>query len=783
MKRLTALLLCICMVFSLFSCAAEPEPTIAPTEPPTEAPTEPPVSDLYLQAYNLSAASEKLMMEITSSQTTVIGGAELKQTCDQTLFYTGFGTEDMAYRSTEAITYGDVLTYTYDETYISGMLYVCLDYTDRFSGTVTVDEAAQRYLNPLMLDASLYGSITQSEDGTFHFESPTSAESWAMPEGAEMLEARGEATIGSDGKLQNLGYTIRYAYGPAEVTLEVDAVVTFGPTTINVPTEASKYLLVQDVDAVYLSNNAAGMLFTSPSVTTSTIESVMSQAAAVMRNQSNTINLHMADTGLSAKVDTSIYLMDYNTGKPQQMEQEQTYLDGAYTIVVDDGAPETVPGVTASDVGNMCVQLMGANIIRYDFWRDAEIIDLGSTWLIELVLNDDFADAMEGAICSSFWNDSRFLKNLASNYNLAASTGYIGIDKYSGLPTSAGFYYEAAHTIEGQPYTLSMQSDQSIDAASMESSYNITEELLPEEEPEAKATPLFYHVTGADGQEMWLMGTIHVGDERTGFLPQQVYDAFAASDALALEFDSEAFEEAAEEDDKLQEEVSAAYYYDDGTQVRDHVDPETYEAAVRYLKAAGGYNMNAPYLKPSMWSNTIENFYLRQGYSLTGSQGMEERLTKLAHEQDKPIYDVESGLFQVKMLTGWSEELHALLLADALSGNAEEYFTDVQELYELWCAGDEAALRKELSDEVDLRELTEEEKAEYEEIKHLMEEYNKAMSYDRNDGMLQKAIEYLESGETVFYAVGLAHLLNNVNGLVDALRDAGYTVELVAYAD
>ena len=41
---------------------------------------------------------------------------------------------------------------------------------------------------------------------------------------------------------------------------------------------------------------------------------------------------------------------------------------------------------------------------------------------------------------------------------------------------------------------------------------------------------------------------------------------------------------------------------------------------------------------------------------------------------------------------------------------------------------------------------------------------------------------YLESGKKGVYAVGLAHLLNNVNGLVDALRDAGYTVELVSYA-
>ena len=44
------------------------------------------------------------------------------------------------------------------------------------------------------------------------------------------------------------------------------------------------------------------------------------------------------------------------------------------------------------------------------------------------------------------------------------------------------------------------------------------------------------------------------------------------------------------------------------------------------------------------------------------------------------------------------------------------------------------------------------------------------------------AIEYLESGDVVFYAVGLAHLLDSENGLVDTLREAGYTVELVNYA-
>ena len=104
-------------------------------------------------------------------------------------------------------------------------------------------------------------------------------------------------------------------------------------------------------------------------------------------------------------------------------------------------------------------------------------------------------------------------------------------------------------------------------------------------------------------------------------------------------------------------------------------------------------------------------------------------------------------------------------------------------MYDLWCSGDEIAVREYLNQEPDLSGLTEEELAEYEAAKPLMEEYDKAMLTDRNKGMLDVAIEYLESGDVVFYAVGLAHLLEGDNGLVDTLRQAGYTVELVTYAN
>ncbi|MBQ2444983.1 MAG: TraB/GumN family protein, partial [Oscillospiraceae bacterium] len=46
----------------------------------------------------------------------------------------------------------------------------------------------------------------------------------------------------------------------------------------------------------------------------------------------------------------------------------------------------------------------------------------------------------------------------------------------------------------------------------------------------------------------------------------------------------------------------------------------------------------------------------------------------------------------------------------------------------------------------------------------MAEEYWSALSTNRDKGMVETAKDYLNSGKTVFYAVGLAHLLAE-NGL------------------
>ena len=46
--------------------------------------------------------------------------------------------------------------------------------------------------------------------------------------------------------------------------------------------------------------------------------------------------------------------------------------------------------------------------------------------------------------------------------------------------------------------------------------------------------------------------------------------------------------------------------------------------------------------------------------------------------------------------------------------------------------------------------------------------------------MRDRALEFMASGQTVFFAVGAAHMANAV-GLVQLLQDAGCTVEPFVY--
>lgn len=792
-RRIVSWVIYLCMLLSFAGCTSQPDPTEPPqttaapiietTVPPV---TEPPADELYSAARAEVENAANLVLTVTMSRKRSVGGETYSEAATQTISMQNLGQDNLRVSVQDSTTV-DGYVLSSQEYYEAGQVWMLFENLP-FTSEMDAESYLDRFLPALLPDASLYGSVTaEATAGGYNltFSEPTAAESWLTGEQAELHSAQGTAVLDSEGHLVRTGYIASYTFGSTRYDVDYSVAVSI-PETLELsntlPASGEEYVTLSFIDAPLVLSQATYDIMASTNLTCTTVDTMVTQAGGAVFSQQEYLDLYGTGADTMTNYKLSINLQDY-TGVVDEYELVENTQKKILKITENDGNPASRL-LSEAQVNNLRTDYV--NTILDFVWEPADLTgatieDLGSVYLLELTGNDALGEVYEGAACKSFWTDENFLRNLASDYRTDTLSAYLSIDKYSGLPVAFGFTYEGIHTIQGGEYLLSDQWDQTFFLGSNTAYEAITEEPLPDSEPAEKATPLFYHVTGENGQEMWLIGTIHVGDDRTGYLPQEIYDALLASDALAVEFDMDAFDEALENDDNLLSQVQSAYFYADGSMTKEHLDEEIYERGVKMLKATGNYFMNAEYLKPYLWSQSIDNFMLRQGYALTSDKGVDNRLLDIARDNEIKILDVESGLFQIQMMTGYSAELQELLLEESLYTDSAAYCESVGDLYEKWCAGDEAVLREELSDEVDTSEFTEEELQEYEAQKHLIEEYNKAMSYDRNDGMLKKAIEYLESGEVIFYAVGLAHLLNDVNGLVDTLRDAGYTVELVSY--
>ncbi len=773
-KRIFSLLLAVLLPLSLMACGAAPQQTnpveTEATTAPTTLPTEPEVDAgaLYQEARKPFDEAAQLQLEIETEKRVTVGLETYTQKSRQTVQYRNLGTEEVQVLMKETLTQGESED-RFEECYADGMVYLTVVDSFYFKGEAEWEEYLARFAPAVLLDEGLYESIIL-EENTVLFADPTGPEDWAVPAGAEFVTASGRAELSQSGKLEATGYEVTYRLGSTLVTMTVRVAPSVPDSlSIAVPETDSRYVEVEDVEAIRLYDIALMHLFDSESVATVSTETIVSQAAACILSQQAQVSFHGTGADHVAQVTQNITQMV--EGQSDSYSLTERYKKGSYTAEENGTASESTL-LSAQDMFNYVQEYLAENAVALDYFRDAELEEVNGLSYLELDFTDEYGQFLNQYISSTLFQEENFLDDLASTYETTDCTGYMAIDRNTGFPTAVGITYSGNHTIDGIQYALSLQADQSFQLASLTAYESATGEPLPEEQPETAATPLLYHVTGEAGQEMWLFGTIHVGDARTGYLPEELYGALDSADALAVEFDTQAFEEALEDDQALAGQIAKLYFYADGTATKDHLQEDTYEDAVMLLKASGNYNANAEMMKPCLWAQSLENFYLQQGYCLVSEKGADNRLLTRAKEKGLEILDIESGLFQMEMMTGFSGELQEVLLEEALSCTAAEYCAEVQELYELWCSGDEAALRELLN-------AQEEGDAQYQ---ALVEEYNKAMSYDRNEGMLTAAVDYLESGKVIFYAVGLAHLLDNTNGLVDALQDAGYTVELVNYA-
>ena len=282
-----------------------------------------------------------------------------------------------------------------------------------------------------------------------------------------------------------------------------------------------------------------------------------------------------------------------------------------------------------------------------------------------------------------------------------------------------------------------------------------------------KLSPILYEVTKEGStNKMYLFGSIHVtskGDLE--LLPDYVLNAYNNSHYLACEFDS--VKVLSNQEYMLDEAMKLLYQ--DGTTIKDHLSEETYNKLISFLNEKKSYVNAYEYYKPVFFISLLTNLLTND--AKLGGGSVDEYFEDKAYNDNKTILEVESYDYQLNLLDGFSDELYDLMILDNIQ-NYEENVKGLINLYNAWKSGNALDLIKYGSDEI------EEDNSYTEKQINEIKEFNNKLINVRNKNMVDKAIEYFNNNQDVFFMVGAFHIIGD-DGIASILQANGFNVKKV----
>jgi len=253
---------------------------------------------------------------------------------------------------------------------------------------------------------------------------------------------------------------------------------------------------------------------------------------------------------------------------------------------------------------------------------------------------------------------------------------------------------------------------------------------------------------------VYLLGSIHAGDQELYPLPQAIESAFNASKLLVVEVNVKDVDQMATL--KLVQQYGM-YSGDDS--LSKHLSKTTSDALDAYCSKNGLLRTMLDKFKPWMVAVTIEVVALQQaGEDMT--MGIDLHFLNESKQPQK-IEELETADFQMTALSSGSEEEQQQLLAQTLK-EVDTTKERIGKMRHAFQSGDAETIQKLLEEENEPKSL----------YKRLLD--------DRNGPMAERIDGYLKGKDQVFVVVGAGHLVGD-KGIVKLLQAKNYKVEQVSY--
>lgn len=262
---------------------------------------------------------------------------------------------------------------------------------------------------------------------------------------------------------------------------------------------------------------------------------------------------------------------------------------------------------------------------------------------------------------------------------------------------------------------------------------------------------LLFSIKGKDTKPSYLFGTVHLIADTAYYFPTKLDKTLGKADQLVLEIDEAGISDRA----KAQKMLML-----DSGNVFDQFTKEQADSIIQWGSSLLG-------MKPEVFEKNFSGmkpFVLMQigvqAMMNAHSKSYEMELMSKANANKQPIKGLESMESQFAIF----EEMKPDVLTDMIMEgirHPEKAAESQQELVALYVAKDVEGLAKLITESEDIAGSTEE------------------LLYSRNRNWIPVMTDYMKT-QSCFFAVGAGHLGGD-QGVIQLLKDAGYTVTPIAY--
>lgn len=432
-------------------------------------------AQLYQQEADAISQLKELSLKVSVSTEMTVGEETFSERSEQSLLYKGIGTGSMTALMDESLTIGDYGVFN-SESYADNTLYLTVG-GGSFCAPITEEDFCKRYTPAILFDTTQYENITASEEGSItvlSFDTPSSGETWALPQGASFRNASGLATLDQDNKLTMSTYDITYTLGSVEFKKHIQITIFTDP--VSIPSRAdTDYTQIEHPDAPLMLEKACGYLMQSQSVTANIKDMIICDAFGDNRTQEIHLDMYGRDSKFMTKMELSSLLVNSSRGGEETKKNEQMlFRNGEYSITIDNGTPQINTNVTAQDMRVSCQDLLVSTILLPRYIAGTKLLDSGNSYQVYFSATDALAQTMCRSACDILYHDSELLISLSSSGKINNLGAYIEVDKYTGLPIASGIFYNGTYTIDDHSYQLHYQTDQTYNAVSTTAYDSIT---------------------------------------------------------------------------------------------------------------------------------------------------------------------------------------------------------------------------------------------------------------------------------------------------------------------